>query len=118
MAFERRGASGVYMYFASRDPATGRVKKTYIGRGPRADAAALARRREQREADRRAVRAAQDALRDLDALTAEMDDAASLLMEAVLLAGGFHRHNYGRWRRVRDGHGRHGVAALASGSVR
>jgi len=112
MAFERRGKSaGVYFYLSVRDPATGTVKKTYLGRGGRARAAAdaLARRRDQREADRRAVRVARDASRGADDLTAELDAAATVLMEAVLLTAGFHRPNFGPWRRRRHDHGGHGV---------
>lgn len=112
MAFERRGKSGgTYFYLTVRDPATGTVRKTYLGRGGRARAAAdaIARRRDQRETDKRAVRVAQDASRAADDLTAELDAAASLLMEAVLLAAGFHRPNYGPWRRRRHDHGGHGA---------
>jgi hypothetical protein len=111
MAFEARKSAGPFFYLGYRDPATGAVRKRYFGRGGRAReaAAALASRQREREADRRAVGAARDALRDLDALTAELDGAAAVLMEAVLLAGGWHRPNYGPWRRKRDGYGGHGA---------
>ncbi len=117
MAFERRGKSGgTYFYLTVRDPATGAVRKTYLGRGGRATAAAdaIARRRDQREADRRAVRAARDASRAADELTAELDAAATVLMEAVLLTAGFRQTNYGPWRRRRD-HGRNGAALGGAG---
>lgn len=112
MAFEKRRSAGSYFYLSVRDPATGKVKKQYLGRGREAtDAArALARRKRLREADLRAVRADQDSLRGIDRLTAELDAAAVLMMEAVLLAGGWHRENYGAWRRRRHDHGRHGPA--------
>lgn len=112
MAFERRGKSGgTYFYLTVRDAATGTVRKTYLGRGGRATAAAAAitRRRSQREADQRAVRVARDACRAADELTAGLDAAATLLMEAALLAAGFHRTNYGPWRRRRHDHGGHGA---------
>ena len=37
-----------------------------------------------------------------------MNEAATLVMEAALLAEGFHRPNFGVWRkrRVKDDHGR------------
>lgn len=112
MAFERRGKSGgTYFYLTVRDAATGNVRKTYLGRGGRATAAAdaIARRRDRREADRRAVRVARDASRAAGELTAELDAAATVLMEAALLAAGFQRPNYGPWRRRRHDHGGHQV---------
>ena len=83
MAFERRGKSGgTYFYLTVRDAATGTAKKSYLGRGVRARAAAdaIARRRDQREADRRAVQTEREAFRVADELTAELDAAATVLM--------------------------------------
>jgi hypothetical protein len=108
MAFERRGKSGgTYFYLTVRDAATGEVKKQYLGRGGRArdTADAIARRRDQREADRRAVQTERAATRAADDLMAELDAAATVVMEAVLLAAGFHQPNYGPWRRRRHDHG-------------
>lgn len=107
MAFEKRGANGPYLYVGIRDPETRTVRKLYIGRGHAAQtvAAAIAERKSRLEAGRRAVREARDALTTVDALAAELDAAATLLMEAMLLAGGWHRPNYGPWRRRRHGHG-------------
>ena len=115
MAFEPRGSAGPYFYLGVRDRVTGKVRKLYLGTGDaaRSVAAAIADRKSRQESDRQAVREAQDALRAVDALTAELDAAATLLMEAVLLAEGFHRPNYGPWRRKRDGHGRHGTGTAA-----
>lgn len=109
MAFEMRKSAGPYMYLGVRDPVTRKVRKVYLGRGDaaRTVAASIAEHKARREAGRRAVREARDALAVVDALTAELDGAATLLMEAVLLVGGWHRPNYGPWRRKRDGHGRH-----------
>lgn len=111
MAFETRKAGGTrYLYLSRRDPLTGRVRKEYVGTGPRADAAAqaLAARRQRRADERLAVERAGAELRTVDALMAELDEAATLLMEAALLAAGFHRPNHGVWRkrRIGDGHGR------------
>jgi hypothetical protein len=109
MAFEKRKTTGPYFYLGVRDPATRKVRKVYLGRGAaaRTVAASIAEQEARREAGRRAVREARDSLNAVDALTAELDGAATLLMEAVFLAGGWHRPNYGPWRRKRDGHGRH-----------
>lgn len=108
MAFESRGPARKYLYLGVRDPISGKVRKVYVGTGKRAAAAAkaLAGRKERREAGRRAVREARDEPRAAEALAVELDAAATLLLEAVLLAGGWHRPNYGPWRRKRDGHGR------------
>jgi hypothetical protein len=110
MAFERRGKSGGTFFYLSVRTAMG-VKKTYLGRGVQAQRAAdaVAHRRGRREAERRAIQAERDLLRTADELTAELDAAATLLTEAVLLAAGFHRTNFGPWRRRRD-HGRNKTA--------
>lgn len=109
MAFEMRKTTGPYFYHGVRDPTTRKVRKLYLGRGDaaRTVAASIAGQKARREAARRAVRDAQDSLTVVDALTAELDGAATLLMEAVLLVSGWHRPNYGPWRRKRDGHRRH-----------
>ncbi|MBA4192930.1 MAG: hypothetical protein C0467_33655 [Planctomycetaceae bacterium] len=112
MAFEVRKTGGTgYFYLSRRDPTTGKVVKQYVGTGPKADAAAkaLAARRQQRVTERLAVERLGAKLRPADALMAELDEAATLVMEAALLAAGFHRVNYSRWRKRRatDGHGGH-----------
>lgn len=112
MAFETRKAGGTrYFYLSRRDPLTGRVRKEYLGTGPKADAAAqaLAACRQQRADERRAIERLGAELRSADALTAELDEAATLVMEAALLSAGFHRANYSKWRKRRasDGHGGH-----------
>lgn len=115
MAFESRGSAGRYFYLGVRDPDTRKVRKLYLGRGDaaRAVAASIAERKARQEAGGRAVREARATLKAVDALTAELDGAATLLMEAVLLAGGWHRPNYGVWRKRRHGHGRHGPGPTA-----
>ena len=108
MAFEKRKTAGPFMYLGVRDPVTRKVQKVCLGRGDaaRAVAASIAERKTRREGDRCAVRDARHVLEAVDALTAELDGATTLLMEAALLAGGWRRQNYGPWRRKRDGHGR------------
>lgn len=110
MALETRKVGGnAYLYLYRRDAKTGRVRKVYVGRGPKADAAAaeLAARKKCRADERQAVERAAAELRAVDVLMAGLDDAAALVLEATLLAAGYHRRNYGKWRkrRVRDGHG-------------
>jgi hypothetical protein len=103
MAFEPRGKSGKFFYLAYRDEETGKVKKAYLGRGPWAQsvAAALEKRAKRREADRLAVDAARSELRVVDGLMGDLDAAATLLLDAVLLTAGFHRVNFGPWRKRR-----------------
>jgi hypothetical protein len=102
MGYEIR-KSGRYYYRSERDPMTGRVKKRYVGRGPHAKAAATAleARRKQRADERLTVTRVDGDLRAIDSLMAELGEVAILLMEATLLAAGYHRHNYGPWRRRR-----------------
>jgi hypothetical protein len=108
MGWERRGTGDVaYFYLSSRDD-SGRPTKVCVGKGAAGEAAARAidQRRAQREADRRAIREAETALAAVDRLMDDLGEAAAVLVEAVLLGEGFHRRNYGRWRRRRNGHGR------------
>lgn len=122
MAMERRKSAGPYMYLSRRNPTTGRVQKVYLGRGAKADvaAASLAERRERRDADCRAVEEARSELAAADDLMGTLDTAATVLLEAALLAAGFHRTNYGPWRKRRSdhGHGRPEAEATAGGCHR
>jgi hypothetical protein len=103
MAWEQRRNGRVYFYSVRRD-ATGQVVKQYLGRGPRAiaAAAALAQRRARAEADRQAVRDEIARLEPVDRLTRELDDRARLLSEACLLARGFRRYKSGTWGKRRE----------------
>src|SRR5689334_20906168 len=104
MGWERRGEAGVFYYRATRD-GEGRVVREYLGRGPRAEAAAaaVARRSAERESDRQAVREMAASLAGLDGLTEAIAEGAGVLLEAHLLARGYRRSNYGPWRK-RRGH--------------
>ena len=104
MAFESRKVGGTkYLYLSARDPATGKVKKRYVGTGPKAEAAAAAleARQKRRVDERLAVERMRSEHGAVDALMAELDAGATLVMEAALFAAGFHRPNYGPWRRRR-----------------
>ena len=121
MAFEIESPGGKrYLYASRRDPETGRVRKVYLGAGPRAEAAAreLEEGRNRRGAERLALELRQCELRPADELMAALHEAAGVLLEATLLAAGYHRRNYGPWRRRRrrDDDGGHRGAAPAGGA--
>ena len=105
MGWERRGKSGKLVYYRVTRTAERGVVKQYLGAGERAAAAAadVARSEARRQADRQAVHDEQARLARPDGLSEELVRVAELLMEATLLATGFHRRNYGKWRRKRSG---------------
>ena len=108
MAWEQRGKGGTSYFYLCRRDKSGWPKKVYIGKGTEGQIAArsVAARRARWEADRRAVREATAGLTAVDGLMADLCGAAGVLLDAALLAEGFHRNNYGPWRRRRDGLGR------------
>ena len=103
MAWEWRGNAGPFYYRARRDGR--KVIKEYFGRGERAEQAARedADRRARRSVMRHTERAETERVRPVARLTNELAADANMLFEAVLLAAGLHRRNYGRWRVRRDG---------------
>jgi hypothetical protein len=111
MAWERRGES-LFFYQSRRTP-DGKVIKEFVGRGDRAASAAAAveNATARRQADAQAIQEEQARLAGPDAVTEELVAVADLLMEATLLATGFHRWNYGRWRKKRDQEERNRAAA-------
>lgn len=100
MGWEPRNG-GVYFYRAARRD--GRVVRTYLGNGAAAalaaeiDAEAKARRRAEAEA----LAAERARLAPADGVMAALDRACRLVLEAALLADGYRRRNYSRWRRRR-----------------
>ena len=98
MAWERR--SGGLFYYRGRRIA-GKVLKTYLGRGTAAQAAALAdeRRRAERQAERVAWLCEVARVEQARMLSEEHKSQCQLLAEAILLAGGCHRHKRSSWRR-------------------
>jgi hypothetical protein len=103
MGWEHRpGGSAPYYYHAARTP-EGRVLKEYYGRGERAQAAAaaVARSQARRNADRRAVQEERGRLAGPNGLMAELVGVTQLLLDATLLSNGYHRPNYGKWRKRR-----------------
>ena len=89
-------------YYRSRKEG-GRVVREYVGSGPLAELAAErdANEREQREAQRAALRAERAELTDLDAALGRVCQGADLLAKAALVASGFRQHKRGEWRKKR-----------------
>jgi hypothetical protein len=101
MGWDKHGTRRYYTRSHKKD---GKVTRVYFGNGAEAElAAALDKsRRERKQAERQALQADRkrwdDACDTLDSLIAFSD----LLVEAKLLAEGFHQHDRGQWRRRRD----------------
>jgi hypothetical protein len=94
MAYEKRG-SKAYYYRAKKQH--GRVVKEYIGRGPRAQKAALEanQRREIREQER----ATCERLEALETRVAQLDKLITLLALAHMIEAGLYQHHRGEWRK-------------------
>ena len=108
MGFETRKSGRSYMYLGVRDPVTQKVRKLYLGNGAQAQAAAVAisERRDRRDAESKAVRTAKAATLLTDGMTQQLNEVVMTLMEAVLTIEGWHRPNYGPWRRKNHAHKR------------
>jgi hypothetical protein len=91
-------------YYRAVRTAEGKVVKQYLGCGERAAAAAaaVARARALRAAERQAVLDEQARLAGPEGLTSALIQVAQVALEATLLVCGFHRQNYGKWRRKRE----------------
>lgn len=104
MAWRENHRTGQRYYYRNRRNENGRVVTQYLGRGEEAQAAAQAVKA--RLANRRAHQLALDdlqaALRQADTAMARLCSAVTVIMEATLLALGYHRTNYGPWRRKRN----------------
>ena len=103
MAWERRGKGGRMVYYRVTRTVDGRVAKQYLGDGDRAASAAAAveNATARRQADLHALQEEQARLAGSDSLIADLNAVTELLMTATLLAEGYNRHNYGRWRKRR-----------------
>jgi hypothetical protein len=102
VSWECRGARNArYYYRACR--VSGKVVKRYLGRGVHARHAAQEdeRRRTERESEQRAILAEMARTQPIGSLMAELDVQSKLLLEGMMLAAGYHRTNYGPWRRQR-----------------
>jgi hypothetical protein len=102
MAWEQRRGN---WYYYRPQWIQGRVVKTYLGRGPKAEAAASedAERRAERAALRNATEDARLREEPAGALLAELDGQVTIMLRAALAAAGFHQHARGQWRKKRYG---------------
>jgi hypothetical protein len=104
VAWETRQRGGRYYTRSRRSSAKlgGRVLREYVGSGPFAELVAEADRvaRAEREAQAMRDRWEREKLEALIAPALELSEAAEILTEAHLIAGGFRRHK-GEWRRAR-----------------
>lgn len=109
MAWEKRKSDGSTYFYLSRRDRTGRVTKVYLGKGSAAKRMAnqIARGQAEWVTARQKVASATAQIAAVDELMKGLEALGGVLFEAFLLSQGFHRFNYGCWRR-RRGHGRHG----------
>ncbi len=103
MAWEIRSPSGPKYFYLSRRGPGGRVVKTYFGKGSGAQSAAdlVAWARARRDAPRQELASARARLEAVDGAMAALEGDAGVLFEALLLSEGYHRPNYGPWRKRR-----------------
>ena len=102
MPWTRRGR---HRYFFRKRRVGGRVVRRSLGRGPEAQLAAALAAQRQRERELEWARRRQDRER-WDADTAALQrliEVSDLLVNAALLAAGFHQHERGAWRRRMHG---------------
>jgi hypothetical protein len=101
MGWETRG--GKRYYYRARK-VKGRVVKEYVGTGLIGEVAGAVDGacRAERAAVRERRRAERSTLHGLDGAGDRFDRAVEALAWASLVAGGYHRHHRGEWRRRRD----------------
>ncbi len=101
MSWETR-ANNLYYYRSFRIPG-GQVRKQYFGCGASAiQAAEEDDRKRRRELEiRRQLTEERRRTATAEPLTTQLNDESSTLLSATLLAAGYHRVNYGPWRRSR-----------------
>ena len=105
MPWTRRGR---HRYFFRKRRVGGRVVRRSLGRGPEAQLAAALAAQRQREREAQWARRRQDRERwEAEAgVLQRLIEVSDLLVNAALLAAGFHQHERGAWRRRM--HGRSG----------
>lgn len=103
MAWEARGSRGNRRYYYTARRVGARVVKRYHGHGVLAELAQRldAEARARRSAESADFAVMQERLAHPRALMDDLDHHVSRLVEATFLAAGYHRHNYGPWRRRR-----------------
>jgi hypothetical protein len=88
-------------YYRSRRQPGGTCRREYVGGGLEAELAAAldTHRRQQRQAQREALRAEREAWERGASMLEELIAHSNLLVQACLLVAGFHQHQRGEWRR-------------------
>ncbi len=101
MAWETRQRGG--RYYTRSKKIGGRVIREYVGAGLKGElaAAADARARAEREAEKAAWRAECERIESAIAPLEEFYDGVETLARGSLLLAGYHRHHRGEWRRKR-----------------
>jgi hypothetical protein len=91
-------------YYTRSRRIKGKLTRSYIGKGLEAEIAAAidAANRAQRKVKSDAHRALFAHIEMLDSLTREMEESVRVLVEAVLLVAGYHRHDRGKWQKRRN----------------
>jgi hypothetical protein len=101
MGWEKRGKKGRKYYYRYLQSPNGERVRHYLGRGEvahkaaKADAEIRAKRLAERQAIEHEISKTSVACR----LANECEQLSRCLFEATLLSLGFHRHNYGPWRK-------------------
>src|SRR5215203_2249945 len=101
MGWEKRERGGPY--YTRSKKINGRVVREYVGGGllGRTAADVDARERQRREEEVEARQTERERLEALDGPVAKLCEITEALSRAALLAGGYHRHNRGEWRKKR-----------------
>lgn len=90
-------------YYTRSRRENGRVVREYVGGGKMGELAAQldAIEREQREVERAAAQAQREEVAALDAPLGELNELVDQLVQAAMLAAGYHQHKRGNWRKRR-----------------
>jgi hypothetical protein len=96
---------GPHRYFFRKQKVRGRVVRRSLGRGPEAQLAAALDAQKQREREAQWARRRQErGCWETETTTLQrLIEVSDLLVEMALLAGGFHQHERGAWRRRKHG---------------
>jgi len=97
MPWETRKGKGRYYTHSTR--VDGKVVRTYIGKGERAEKIADAV--EYRKAARKALVEEQRAPDHIDRIVDHLDDAVDSIFRQTLVDAGYHQHQRGEWRKRR-----------------
>ena len=100
--WERRERGTLY-YTRSRK-VNGELVREYIGSGLLGQFAAMEDERQREEKRQRAAieKEERERLEEVLAPVQELDEVTEVLAHSVLLAGGYHRHKRGEWRKRRE----------------